>query len=141
MQPSFTVIASIALSLHTFIASGGIGIKTYTLLAGDESYFSVDAGSGVLSLLAGAQEGAHTVTVQAMDEGNRKVNALATVRVLAALMLSDAPMLYAIVGQEVSLHTFEADGGSGTKVFTIVAGNDDKYFTIDADSGVLSVQG
>ena len=139
--PSFTVIASIALSLHTFIASGGIGINTYTLLAGDESYFSVDAGSGVLSLLAGAQEGVHTVTVQAIDEGNRKVNALATVRVLAALMLSDAPMLYAIVGQEVSLHTFDADGGSGTKVFTIVAGNDDKYFTIDADSGVLSVQG
>ena len=139
--PSFTVIASMALSLHTFIASGGIGIKTYALLAGDESYFSVNASSGVLSLLAGAQEGVHTLTVQAIDEGNRKVGALATVRVLAALMLSDAPTLYAIVGQEVSLHTFEADGGSGAKVFTIVAGNEDKYFTIDADSVVLSVQG
>ena len=139
--PSFTVIASVALSLHTFIASGGIGIKTYALLAGDESYFSVNASSGVLSLLAAAQEGVHTLTVQAIDEGNRKVGALATVRVLAALMLSDAPTLYAIVGQEVSLHTFEADGGSGAKVFTIVAGNDDKYFTIDADSVVLSVQG
>ena len=33
--PSFTVIASMAMSLHTFIASGGIGIKTYTLVAGD----------------------------------------------------------------------------------------------------------
>ena len=139
--PLISVALGVAVSLHKFIASGGIGIKTYTLLAGNKGYFSVDGGSGVLSLLAGAQEGVHTVTVQAIDAGSRKVNALATVRVLAALMLSDAPMLYAIVGQEVSLHTFEADGGIGTKVFTIVAGNDDKYFTIDADSGVLSVQG
>ena len=34
--PSFTVIASVAMSLHTFIANGGIGTPTYTILAGNE---------------------------------------------------------------------------------------------------------
>ena len=65
--PPFTVIASVAMSLHTFIASGGIGVKTYTLLAGEEEYFSVDAGSGVLSLSVNAELGRHTLTVQVMD--------------------------------------------------------------------------
>ena len=32
--PSFTVIASMAMSLHTFIASGGIGAPTYTICVG-----------------------------------------------------------------------------------------------------------
>ena len=44
-------------------------------------------------------------------------------------------------GREVSLYTFEAGGGIGAKVFTIVAGNENKYFRLDAGSGVLSVQG
>ena len=223
---SFTVIASAAMSLHRFVASGGIGIKTYTLVAGDAGYFSVDAGSGVLSLQADATLGRHTLTVGVKDERGNAAAAVATVNIAAALSLADAPALdaegeardlhtfeasggigiktytlvagagyftvdaasgvlsvdenatvgmytlsvqvadadgnvalaratvkvvflflldaptlYAIVGQEVSLHTFETDGGSGAKVFTIVAGNEDKYFTIDADSVILSVQG
>ena len=87
------VVLGAAVSLHKFTASGGIGIKTYTLAAGDKGYFSVNAASGVLSLLAAAQEGVHTLTVQAIDEGDRKVEAVATVRVSAALMLADAPPL------------------------------------------------
>ena len=56
-------------------------------------------------------------------------------------LLADV-MLYAIVGREVSLHTFETDGGSeAAKTYTIVAGNEDDYFTLDANRGVLSVQG
>ena len=136
--PSFTVVAGVALSLHKFIASGGIGIKTYTLLAGDESYFSVDAGSGVLSLLVGAQEGVHTVTVQAIDAGSRKVNALATVRVSAALMLSDAPSFTVVAGVALSLHKFIASGGIGIKTYTLLAG-DKGYFSVNASSGVLSL--
>ena len=100
----------------------GIGIKTYTLLAGDKGYFSVDGGSGVLSLLAAAQEGVHTVTVQAIDAGSRKVNALATVRVSAALMLSDAPSFTVIASVALSLHTFIASGGIGIKNLCFVGG-------------------
>ena len=62
--PSFTVIASVAMSLHIFIAGGGIGRKTYTLAAGDERYFSVGADSGVLSLSMDAEAGKYTLTVQ-----------------------------------------------------------------------------
>ena len=136
--PSFTVVAGVALSLHKFIASGGIGIKTYTLLAGNKGYFSVDGGSGVLSLLAGAQEGVYTVTVQAIDAGSRKVNALATVRVSAALMLSDAPLISVALGAAVSLHKFIASGGIGIKTYTLLAG-DESYFSVDGGSGVLSL--
>ena len=136
--PSFTVVAGVALSLHKFIASGGIGIKTYTLVAGDKGYFSVDGGSGVLSLLAAAQEGVHTVTVQAIDAGSRKVNALATVRVSAALMLADAPLISVALGAAVSLHKFIASGGIGIKTYTLLAG-DESYFSVDAGSGVLSL--
>ena len=89
--PLLSVALGAAVSLHKFTASGGIGIKTYTLAAGNKDYFSVNASSGVLSLLATAQEGVHMITVQAIDEGGRKVEALATVRVSAALMLADAP--------------------------------------------------
>ena len=64
--PSFTVIASVAMSLHTFAASGGIGIKTYTLRAGDdEGYFSVNATSGVLSLSVNTPAKEYRLTVQA----------------------------------------------------------------------------
>ena len=127
-----------ARDLHTFVASGGLGVKTYTLVAG-AAYFTVGVASGVLSVDANATLGIYTLSVQAADaDGNVAALALATVEVVS-LFLLDAPPLYAIAGQEVSLHTFETDGGSGTMVFTIVAGNEDKYFTIDA-VGVLSMQ-
>ena len=127
-----------AMDLHTFVASGGLGVKTYTLVAG-AAYFTVDAASGVLSVDANATVGIYTLSVQAEDADGNVALALATVEVVF-LFLLEVPTLYAIVGQEVSLHTFEADGGSGAKVFTIVAGNK-KYFTLDANIGVLSVQG
>ena len=127
-----------ARNLHTFAASGGIGVKTYTLVAG-AAYFTVGVASGVLSVDANAPVAIYTLSVQAADADGVTAVALATVEVVSLLLL-DAPMLYAIVGQEVSLHTFDADGGSGAKVFTIVDGNEDMYFTLVASSGVLSVQ-
>ena len=139
--PPFTVIASVALSLHTFSASGGIGIKTYTLVSGNElGYFAVDAASGVLSLRADVAVGVYTLTVQAMDEHDNTAEALATVEVLAALSLTDAPPLFAAVGEAVSLHTFAATGGIGDKTYTLVAGSED-YFSLGTSSGVLSIQG
>ena len=137
--PLISVALGAAVSLHTFAASGGIGIKTYILAAGDGRYFSVNADSGVLSLLATAEEGVHMLTVQAVDERNRRVNALATVRVSAALMLADAPPFTVIASVAMNLHTFVANGGIGIKTYTLVAG-DENYFSVDADSGVLSLQ-
>ena len=136
--PLLSVALGAAVSLHKFIASGGIGRKTYTLAAGNKAYFSVDANSGVLSLLAGAQEGVHMLTVQAIDEGDRKVDAVATVEVLAALTLAAAPSFTVIASVAMSLHTFIAGGGIGRKTYTLAAG-DERYFSVGADSGVLSL--
>ena len=134
----FVVAEGEAKNLHTFVASGGLGVKTYTLAAG-AGYFTIGTASGILSVDENATVGMYTLSVQVEDADGSVVQALATVEVVSSL-LRDV-MLYAIVGQKVSLHTFEADGGSGAKVFTIVAGNEAQYFTIDATSGVLSVQG
>ena len=137
--PLISVALGAAVSLHKFIASGGIGAKTYTLIGGDENYFSVDAGSGVLSLLADAQAGVHTLTVQAIDEGRRTVEGLATVRVSAALALSDVPSFTVIASVGMNLHTFVASGGIGTPTYEIVSGNKEGHFDLDAASGVLSL--
>ena len=135
--PLIYVALESTVSLHTFIASGGIGIKTYTLAAGNENYFLVDAGSGTLSLLEDAQAGVYTLTVQAMDADSRTVVAAATVRVSAALMLADEPSFTVLAGVAIDLHTFAASGGIGVKTYTLVTGAE--YFAVDADSGVLSV--
>ena len=137
--PSFTVIASAAMSLHTFIAGGGIGRKTYTLAAGDERYFSVGADSGVLSLSVNAEAGRYTLTVRVMDEHRNSVAAVVMVGVSAELVLADAPLLRTVVGEAGNLHTFAATGGIGDKTYTIVAGNED-YFSLDRSSGVLSIE-
>ena len=136
--PSFTVIASVAMSLHTFIAGGGIGRKTYTLAAGDERYFSVGADSGVLSLSMNAEAGRYTLTVRAMDEHHNSIAAVVMVGVSAELVLTDAPLLQTVVGEAGNLHTFAATGGIGDRTYTIVAGNED-YFILDRSSGVLSM--
>ena len=137
--PLIYVALGEAVSLHKFIASGGIGIKTYILAAGDEKYFSVNTNSGVLSLLATAKEGVHTLTVQAIDKRNRGVDALATVRVSAALALADAPPFTVIASMAMSLHTFVASAGIGVKIYTLLDGDGGEYFSVDADSGVLSL--
>ena len=136
--PLIYVALGAAVSLHKFIASGGIGIKTYTLLADDENYFSMDADSGVLFLLATAEEGVHTLTVQAIDKRNRGVDALATVRVSAALAFAEVPPFTVIANVAMSLHTFVASDGIGVKTYTLAVG-DENYFSVDADSGVLSL--
>ena len=137
---SFTVIASVAMSLHTFAASGGIGVKTYTLRAGDGvEYFTLDAASGVLSLSVNAPIREYTLTVQATDEQNSTVQAVATVEVAATLVLADAPPFTVIASVAMSLHTFAASGGIGVKTYTLRAGDGMEYFSVNATSGVLSL--
>ena len=82
-----------------FVASGGLGAKTYTLVAGAR-YFTVGAASGVLSVDANAPLAMYTLSVQAADADGNMVQALATAQVVS-LLLADV-MLYAVVGREVS---------------------------------------
>ena len=138
--PPLTVMAGLAVSLHTFAASDGIGVKTYTIAAGNEAkYFTLNAASGVLSLRATAPEGFHTLTVRAADEYNNLAEAVATVDVSAALSLAEVPLLEAVVGMTMSVHTFAASGGIGAKTYTLSADNRVGYFAMNATSGVLSV--
>ena len=130
--------AGVAMSLHTFTASGGVGAKTYTVTADPEDYFTLGTDSGILSLRATAMAGIYTLSIQATDELNNMAEALATVEVLS-LYLANPPTLYAVVGEEVNLHTFTASGGMGAKTYTIIAGNTDGYFTLDPTSGILSL--
>ncbi len=130
--------AGVAMSLHTFTASGGVGAKTYTVTADPDDYFTLGTDSGILSLRASAMVGIYTLSIQATDKLNNMAKALATVEVLS-LYLANPPTLYAVMGEEVSLHTFTASGGMGTKTYTIIAGNTDDYFTLDPASGTLTL--
>ena len=78
--PRLTAVAGEALSLHTFAADGGSETSTYTLVGDDDAgYFSLGENSGVLSLLADAQEGVYTLTVRVKDKQDNTAEALATV--------------------------------------------------------------
>ena len=130
--------AGVAMSLHTFTASGGFGAKTYTVTADPDDYFTLGTDSGILSLRASAMVGIYTLSIQATDELNNMAEALATVEVLS-LYLANPPTLYAVIGEEVNLHTFTASGGMGTKTYTIIASSTDDYFTLDPASGTLTL--
>ena len=128
-----------AASLHMFSASGGIGIKTYTLAAGDEDYFSVDVGSGVLSLSMNAKAEKYTLTVQVVDARNNTAQAVATVAVSAALELAAVSPFTVIASVAMSLHTFVSDGGIGSRTYTSSWRVMNEYFSVGAGSGVLSL--
>ena len=131
-----------AVNVHTFTASGGVGDKTYTVIVAPahSSYFSLGVTSGVLSVAANTPDGLYTLTVQAADEDNNTIQAVATVQIFPALSLSDAPRLSIVVSENaVSLHTFTASGGVGDKTYTvIVAPAHSSYFSLGVTSGVLS---
>ena len=141
--PRLYAIAGSEVSLHTFAARGGTGTKTYTVIAGNADYFTLDSASGVLSLRASATVGIYTLSVKVIDEINGEATALAIVEIVEMpppLLLADAPPLSANLVGGVNLHTFIASGGIGAKTFAIVAGNEAGYFIIDAVSGILSAQ-
>ena len=136
VSPLTIIVGDVA---HTLVASGGIGVKTYTITGGDEEgYFALDVISGVLSLSASAPAKMYTLTVRATDERNNIAEVVAMVEVSAALALAEAPSFTVIASAAMSLHTFIASGGIGSRTYTLLAG-DENYFSVDADSGVLSL--
>ena len=68
--PRLTAVAGKALSLHTFVATGGSEGKTYTLVAGGDGHFVLDEASGVLSLRADAEPDIYTLTVEVADDNS-----------------------------------------------------------------------
>ena len=135
------VVVGRDVSLHTFEAKGGDGTKTYVIEDGDEDgYFTLGASSGVLSARGNATVGIYTLAVAVTDGVNNRAEVPAVVEVGASLYLVDAPSLVAFAGVTVSLYTFAAKGGDGTRTYTLAAGgNEAGYFTLNANSGVLSV--
>ena len=83
-----------ALSLRTFIASGGIGTPTYAVVSGNEKEgFTLNATSGVLSLAADAEPDTYELRIQAIDGRDNTAETVVTVGVSAVLALANAPRL------------------------------------------------
>ena len=148
-----TVIAGVALSLHTFTASGGLGILTYALIGNHAGHFyalidnhaghfSIDERDGVLRIHGDRRGGVYTLSVEVSDGAiiPQRATAVATITVVETLFLADTPPLTATAteGAVVVLHTFMASGGLGAKTYALIASNAG-YFSIDDNSGVLQM--
>ena len=138
--PPLTATEGVMGVLHTFKASGGLGAKTYALIAGNAGYFSIDDNSGVLQMNNNAATGIYTLLVEVTDGAiiPQRATVEVTITVVEILFLADTPPLTATERAMVVLHTFMASGGLGAKTYALIAGNAG-YFSIDDNSGVLQM--
>ena len=58
---------------------------------------------------------------------------------MGGFVIGGGPLLVAFTGMTMSLYTFAASGGIGTKTYTLAVDEGREYFTLNATSGVLSV--
>ena len=126
--------AGIAAPLHTFTAQYGVGDYTYSLNPAVDG-FAVSPG-GVLSTEDNVSAGEYVLTVWVEDSrGNRAQTAARAIvpSPLTVFSLTDAPPLLAFAGTDADLHLF----GHGLR-YTIVAGNQPRYFVLHRNSGQLS---
>ena len=124
----------IAETLHTFTAQYGVGDYTYSLNPAVDG-FAVSPG-GVLSTEDNVSAGEYVLTVWVEDSrGNRAQTAARAIvpSPLTVFSLTDAPPLLAFAGTDADLHLF----GHGLR-YTIVAGNQPRYFVLHRNSGQLS---
>ena len=140
--PPLTVIYAI-LPLHTFTASGGLGTLTYALIGDNTLHFSIDERDGVLRIDETATMGIYTLSVEVADEAiiPQKATAVATVTVFGKLRIINPPtnVLFATVGTDGILHTFQTSGGGiRIKRYYVYTAADAEHFTI-SNGGVLSV--
>ena len=130
-----TVIVGIALSLHTFTASGGLGTLTYALIGNHAGHFSIDERDGVLRIHGDTEVGIYMLSVEVSDGLiiPQRATAMATVKIkerkLNALYLaakvSDNPII---------LHAFTLQYAN---TYAIAAGNDSGHFAISEIGGTL----
>ncbi len=131
-----TVSVGIETDLHTFTAQYGKGNYTYSL-EGEIDGFSVSP-SGVLSADGAVAGGLYTLTVWVEDSAkNREQTALRIF--MPYVNLTEVPRLFGVSGISKVLHTLTTDGIIAGEQYTMVAGNEQEYFALDADSGVLSL--
>ena len=124
----------IADPLHTFTAQYGVGDYTYSLNPAVDG-FAVSPG-GALSTEDNVSAGEYVLTVWVEDSrGNRAQTAARAIMPspLTVFSLTDAPPLLAFAGTDADLHLF----GHGLR-YTIVAGNQPRYFVLHRNSGQLS---
>ena len=135
-----TAIAGIALSLHTFMASGGLGTLTYALIGNHEEHFSIDERDGVLRTQSGADVGVYALLVEVSDGAIIPQKATAAAMVNIEIKKTIVPItLQAIISDNPAiLHAYNLPYASA---YSIVAGNDDGHFAISEIGGTLSVLG
>ena len=138
---TLTVTAGVSGDIFLWQAEGGSRVKTYTIVAGnDDDYFTV--AGGTLAVNNNARQGIYTVSAQVADANILfTATAVATVRVLGQLSLTNPPtVLTALVGVVTIFYTFVAEGGADNKTYTIISGhtvNAEVYF--GAEGGTLSM--
>ncbi|MGI9392384.1 MAG: hypothetical protein ACR2N8_02475, partial [Parvibaculales bacterium] len=127
-------------TVHTFAAGGGIGAKVYNIVSGNVGgYFAVDRNSGVLAGV-NVPLGAYTLSVRVRDSRNSEVVAQAVVRILEPF-LSTVPPLVFLPPKSMSVTLYNFTGGSvGKKGYVIFSGNDQGYFDLGEESGILSAK-
>ena len=135
-----TAIAGIALSLHTFMASGGLGTLTYALIGNHEEHFSIDERDGVLRTQSGADVGVYALLVEVSDGAIIPQKATAAAMVNIEIKKTIVPItLQAIISDNPAiLHAYNLPYASA---YSIVAGNDGGHFAISEIGGTLSVLG
>ena len=125
--------------LATLSASGGLaGEIVYSVIAEESSAYLITVVGNVLSLRAQAAEEITVLLTMQARRGVETADTPATVVIYAPLVYADVPTTLTVTaGVSGDIFLWQAEGGSRVKTYTIVAGNDDDYFTVAG--GTLAV--
>ena len=126
--------------LATLSASGGLaGEIVYSVIAEESSAYLITVVGNVLSLRAQAAEEITVLLTMQARRGDETADTPATVVIYAPLVYADVPTTLTVTaGMSGDIFLWQAEGGSRVKTYTIVAGNDDDYFTVAG--GTLAVK-
>ena len=125
--------------LATLSASGGLaGEIVYSVIAEESSAYLITVVGNALSLRAQAAEEITVLLTMQARRGDETADTPATVVIYAPLVYADVPTTLTVTaGVSGDMFLWQAEGGSRVKTYTIVAGNDDDYFTVAG--GTLAV--
>ena len=125
--------------LATLSASGGLaGEIVYSVIAEESSAYLITVVGNALSLRAQAAEEITVLLTMQARRGDETADTPATVVIYAPLVYADVPTTLTVTaGVSDDIFLWQAEGGSRVKTYTIVAGNDDDYFTVAG--GTLAV--